>query len=237
METTNMDLKWKLLTEFGASQGVDFCKDAYKFLKEDELRDNLQLESLKIDRNTVTKADLYEISLKDGVYLVYSDGHIELFDGNNSKTNAENVAFKFGPVALKIYDHDFVNVNMKCKSDQESVCEYAERYSEAVTFYDGEKATKDLIARGLSFANKIPNGWFVPAFGQMYVEYALKNRINKALEYLGQEILDDVCYWSSTELSVTYTWYMNFYDGGFNYDDKTDKNLVRVVSAFNPLLH
>lgn len=232
-----MDLKWKLLTEFGASQGVDFCKDAYKFLKEDGLRGNLQLESLKIDRNTAIKADLFEISLKDGVYLVYSDGHIELFDGNNSKTNAENVAFKFGPVALKIYDHDIKNVDMTCKNEREPVCGYAKNYSEAVTFYDGEKATKDLIARGLSFANKIPDGWFVPALGQMYVEYALKNRINKALEYLGQDVLEDAVYWSSTENSADGAWHLSFYDGYFNYNGKTNTARVRAVSAFNPLPH
>lgn len=230
-----MDLKWKLLTEFGASQGVDFCKDAYKFLKEDERRDNLQLERLKINRNTVTKAGLFEISLKDGVYLVYSDGHIELFDGNNSKTKAENVAFKFGPVALKIYDHDIKDADMTCKNEREPVCGYAKNYSEAVTFYDGEKATKDLIARGLSFANKIPNGWFVPAFGQMYVEYALKNRINKALEYLEQDVLENVVYWSSTEDSASYAWYLYFCDGTFRNYYKAGTSRVRAVSAFNSL--
>jgi hypothetical protein len=64
----------------------------------------------------------------------------------------------------------------------------------------------------------------------------MKNQINKALEYIGAELIKDTWYWSSTELSATSAWILDFYAGIFGNDySKTAVYSVRPVSAFNPL--
>ena len=110
-------------------------------------------------------------------------------------------------------------------------------YAEAACDFMGRKHTKDLVSRGLSCVDKLPESkdWYIPAIGELYVMYLMKNQINKALEYIGAELIKDTWYWSSTETSATSAWYLNFSDGCFNYSSKTGDYSVRPVSAFNPL--
>jgi hypothetical protein len=101
----------------------------------------------------------------------------------------------------------------------------------------GRKRTQDLIARGLSCVDKLPESkdWYIPAIGELYVMYLMKNQINKALEYIGAELIKDTWYWSSTEGSATNAWYLSFSNGDFSNYSKTNEHSVRPVSAFNPL--
>jgi hypothetical protein len=101
----------------------------------------------------------------------------------------------------------------------------------------GRKRTQDLVARGLSCVDKLPESkdWYIPAIGELYVMYLMKNQINKALEYIGAELIKDTWYWSSTEYSATGAWELNFDDCYFSYYYKTGEGSVRPVSAFNPL--
>ena len=65
--------------------------------------------------------------------------------------------------------------------------------------------------------------------------YLMKNQINKALEYIGAELIKDTWYWSSTEGSAANAWYLGFGSGFFGTGNKTYEGSVRPVSAFNPL--
>ena len=178
-----------------------------------------------------------ETALKDGVYLVYAD-HIEMFNGHNENPDdVESVAFKFGKVSLKVWGKDIKNVKMTTDKD-EAAMPYVTKYADAAHDFSGKARTEDLLARGLKCkCEGFNRGWYIPSIGELYVMYLMKDAINKALEYTNRTPIQDTWYWSSTEDSATYAWYLDFSNGRFysgNYG-KTNEGSVRPVSAFNPL--
>ena len=76
--------------------------------------------------------------------------------------------------------------------------------------------------------------WFCPAEGQMMLVYAYMNEINYALSLItGSTQLARDWYWSSTEYSSEYAWYLYLNDGYMNGNAKATGTLrVRPVSAF-----
>ena len=253
-----IELKMWLLEKYGISdepKTIDFCREAYKFLVEGDMmvykgqdeNGNHLVERLpqgiKHDGKGNVEmegriAPYIETSIKDDVYLVYADENgnrwYEIFTGHNKKDNAVGVAFKFGKVSLCLYDKNIKDCKMTTQKDEP--CDYITSYAMAAHDFNGHKRTEMLFERGLSCKDRIPNGWFIPSIGELYVMYLCKTCINAALEYIGQDILEDKWYWSSTENSATYAWLLFFGRGGFFYGSyKTLETSVRPVSAFNPL--
>ena len=244
-----IELKLHLLDKYGISdepKTIDFCRDAYKFLVEGDFIKNIGVDANGnhvIERVPHT-ADgaVMEVQPKDGVYLIYEqreNGQLkrwcELFACNNNKDCAVAVAFKFGQVSLILYGQNIEDCNMTCKYKEP--ISFITTHADAACDFMGRKRTQDLIERGLSCVDKLPESkdWYIPAIGELYVMYLMKNKINKALEYIGAELIKDTWYWSSTEYSATYAWSLYFYNGFFGSYGKTNEDSVRPVSAFNPL--
>lgn len=252
METNFKDpieLKLHLLDKYGISnepKTIDFCREAYKFLVEGNF-----IKYMGVDANgnhviervpPATDGAVMEVQPKDGVYLIYEqreNGQLkrwcELFAGNNNKDCAVAVAFKFGQVSLILYGQNIEDCKMTC--DYKEPISVITSYAEAACDFMGRKRTQDLVARGLSCVDKLPESkeWYIPAIGELYVMYLMKNQINKALEYIGAELIKDTLYWSSTEGSATYAWNLYFDYGRFYGNFKTYEGSIRPVSAFNPL--
>ena len=253
METNFKDpieLKLHLLDKYGISEEpktIDFCREAYKFLVEGDF-----IKYMGVDANgnhviervpPTADGAVMEVQPKDGVYLIYEqsdNGQLkrwcELFTGNNNKDCAVAVAFKFGQVSLILYGQNIEDCKMTCE-DKEPISVITS-YAEAACDFMGRKRTQNLIERGLSCVDKLPESkdWYIPAIGELYVMYLMKNQINKALEYIGAELIKGTWYWSSTEYSATCAWYQSFNSGVFgNLGIKANKCSVRPVSAFNPL--
>jgi hypothetical protein len=76
--------------------------------------------------------------------------------------------------------------------------------------------------------------WWLPSLGELMMIYANMRKINYALSLIeGATQLAETWYWSSTEYSATYAWYLYLGNGGALANPKAAIQLrVRAVSAF-----
>ena len=76
--------------------------------------------------------------------------------------------------------------------------------------------------------------WWLPSLGEMMMIYANMTKINYALSLInGATQLVEDAYWTSTECSATYAWYLNLSYGLANGGTKASStSRVRAVSAF-----
>ena len=76
--------------------------------------------------------------------------------------------------------------------------------------------------------------WWLPSLGELMMIYANMRKINYALSLInGATQLAETWYWSSTEYSATYAWFLGLSDGYANTPAKAPGQLrVRPVSAF-----
>ena len=79
------------------------------------------------------------------------------------------------------------------------------------------------------------NNWYVPACGQLALMYLNMTKINAALAKIGGTALAAEGYWSSSEVSSDYAWYMYFDFGRVDdYGDKDINYLVRFIRDITP---
>ena len=76
--------------------------------------------------------------------------------------------------------------------------------------------------------------WWLPSLGELFLMWANFTKINYALSKIsGATPLQQNWYWSSTEYSAMYAWFLGFSDGNQNGSTKsTIQYRVRAVSAF-----
>ena len=77
--------------------------------------------------------------------------------------------------------------------------------------------------------------WWLPSLGELMMIYANMRKINYALSLIeGATQLAETWYWSSTEYSATYAWYLNLDNGiaSNKYTKAANQRRVRAVSAF-----
>ena len=76
--------------------------------------------------------------------------------------------------------------------------------------------------------------WWLPSLGEMMMIYANMTKINYALSLIsGATQLAEAAYWTSTEYSATYAWFLNLYYGSASNNPKASyTGHVRPVSAF-----
>ncbi len=178
--------------------------------------------------------------LADGIYFVYADGEPVLFEGEECRKpgGCIGIGVKWGQHAIVVALQDAANgddITLTNGYDNTDYDGYIDNYLDAVADWDGEANTKHLQEIGLNQRIKLKNGWHIPSLGEMYFVFLNRRRINKALELVGGTPIKGVWYWTSTEYSATYAWYLNLSTGGANhrYPAKASSKLrVRAVSAF-----
>lgn len=189
------------------------------------------------------QAQLPKSGIEDGIYLVHADGKATLFEqeytkDDNMDSEVVAIGLKMGGFGIKIALHDEANgdgitlttkSNSDLKADQDY---YIDKYDDAVADMDGARNTNHL-RNILNPQIKLADDWYIPSLGELYRIFINKKAINAALEFAKGDKLQDRWYWTSTEYSGTYAWYLSLRDGtGYWYAKASSTLRVRAVSAF-----
>ena len=174
----------------------------------------------------------------DGVYLRYSDGHEERFDGKNKKDDVIGVTVHLGErhtciAKFDVKDDDEGNEEfplvekitmvVRRKIKEAFITSHLDAYNDL----DGKKHTESLMHRSC----KIPlaENQYIPSQGEWLLVLMFFKKVQEALDYAHGEMLKNSCYWSSSEYSLDCAWGVSVCGGniGFNFCCKSYTYRVR----------
>ena len=183
-------------------------------------------------------------NMEDGIYLVHADGKATLFEleytkDDNMDSEIVAIGLKMCSFGIKIALHDEAygdRITLTTKSNSDLSADqdyYIDKYDDAVADMDGARNTNHLRSI-LNPQIKLADDWYIPSLGELYRIFINKKAINAALEFAKGDKLQDSWYWTSTEISATYAWHLNLFDGNTNYwyTKASNTTRVRAVSAF-----
>ena len=238
--TGNQELKMQLLDKFASStrpETVDFCKAAFDWLT-DEPKEKPTAEPVGTQVSAVTE------SKPDGIYLIFESGKALPFDPDKGieSDQVENdgpvkyIGIKWGSHTLAVALHDQANsddITLTAKKDDTDYNGYIDNYLDAAADWDGKANTEHLKQIGLNKNIALSDNEYIPALGEMLFVFLNRKAVNQALEAVGGTTIDGVWYWTSTEYSAPYAWYLFLSNGNVSNDTKASfTNRVRAVSAF-----
>ena len=228
--TENQKLKMELLDKFATfdePKSIEVCRQAYKFMVEDE-------------QPTPTLSPLAREGkhLKDGVYYLTEDGTVVPYKATlTAPEDTMGIVLVQGERSIVIALKDCADGEEITLTTQKDPADlkgnYITEYIDAVADWNGQKNTEHLKAVGLSDNISLSDGWYIPSMGEMLFIFTHRKEVNAALEKAGGQPIADDWYWTSTEYSATYAWYLYLGTGRMSGLTKaTRTNRVRPVSAF-----
>ena len=173
--------------------------------------------------------------LADGVYLIDTKGNAVRYDGEDTETTNDTAYIGIvqgsHSVAISLHDVSEDEITLTTGKD-DGKGRYINSYIDAVQDWQGKKNTEHLQAVGLNPAIQLKDGEYIPTLAELYLICLNRKAINAAMRFVGGQELAG-WYWSSTEYSATYAWYLTL-NHGFAYGGTkaTRSNRVRPVSAF-----
>ena len=227
--TENQKLKMELLKEFAISdepKSIEVCRAMYKFMVEDDAAPSAATPAQK--------------HLKDGVYYVCDDENNTVVPYKATLTPPEDAM----GVLLVQGERSIIIALRDCNDGEETTLtkqkdppnlkgNYIDTCIDAVADWNGQKNTEHLKAVGLSDNISLSDGWYIPSMGEMLFIFTHRKEVNAALEKAGGQPIADDWYWTSTESSATYAWYLYLGNGSMSsYAKATITFRVRPVSAF-----
>lgn len=174
-------------------------------------------------------------SRKNGLYLIYGNGHAEPFTGDNSKNCVRYIGLKHGYMsfAISLTEHDSVQLLDDDSREESGSGTYYERECDALFDIDGRGNTERLVARNPKLRNLLEDGEYIPSLGQLNLMAHYMDELNKAFAYVSASPLSSAWYWSSAENSQGYAWYVNFSNGSTSNNYKYSSYRVRAVIDFS----
>lgn len=174
-------------------------------------------------------------SRKNGLYLIYGNGHAEPFTGDNSKNCVRYIGLKHGYMsfAISLTEHDSVQLLDDDSREESGSGTYYERECDALFDIDERGNTERLVARNPKLRNLLEDGEYIPSLGQLNLMAHYMDELNKAFAYVSASPLSSAWYWSSTENSQGYAWYVNFFNGSTSNNYKYSSYRVRAVIDFS----
>lgn len=173
-------------------------------------------------------------SRKDGLYLIYGNGHAEPFTGDNSKDCVQYIGLKhrYMSFAISLTEHDIVQLLDDDSREESGSGTYYERECDALFDIDGRGNTERLVTRNPKLRNLLEDGEYIPSLGQLNLMAHYMDELNKAFAYVSASPLSSTWYWSSTESSQAVAWYVVFSSGLTGTGNKHIGDMVRTVIDF-----
>lgn len=173
----------------------------------------------------------------DGIYLIDVKGNAIKFVGDETETvhDIAYIGIVDGFKRLKVSVNEFEHVLQEDNFNRDSIKDY-EGYIkcelDALMDWNGEENTKHILLQNPALKDKLKEGEYIPALGQLAFIWYHRNQVNEALKFIGCKPLSQSYTWSSTEGSAYYAWGVNFSDGNTYYGYKYNADVVRAVAAF-----
>lgn len=125
-------------------------------------------------------------SRKNGLYLIYGNGHAEPFTGDNSKNCVRYIGLKHGYMsfAISLTEHDSVQLLDDDSREESGSGTYYERECDALFDIDGRGNTERLVARNPKLRNLLEDGEYIPSLGQLNLMAHYMDELNKAFAYV-----------------------------------------------------
>lgn len=173
--------------------------------------------------------------LADGIYLMYGKTAVPYTGYEVSKDGKEGctgIGVKFGGKSLVVVLNDISDDDIELTTKQGGT-RFITDYHQAAEDMDGKAATddiRDILNMGIA------DDEYIPSLGELYFMLAHFTQINAALEAVGGEPMRNDWYWSSTQCSAPYAWYLALgYGNAASATKAAGQGRVRPVSAFLPL--
>ena len=163
-------------------------------------------------------------SRENGLYLIYRDGHAELFTGDNSKDCVRYIGLKHGYMsfAISLTEHDSIQLLDDDSREESGGGTYYERECDALFDIDGRGNTERLVVRNPKLRNLLEDDEYIPSLGQLNLMAHHMDELNKAFAYVSASPLSSAWYWSSIEYSQDIAWGMLLSNG---YTGKGGKHI------------
>lgn len=186
--------------------------------------------------NESTSAPETQQFWSDGIYYVLEGGHLTATDDPKSIAGQViGVAVKMGNRIATVALHDAADgeeialtTDTSCGSEKF----FHPDFFDAITDWDGEANTKD-YGDLLNPEIGLKEGQYIPSLAQLHLILLNIKEVNKALEDVGGSPMRKEWYWSSTEYSAGYSWYVYFSNGNSGSTSKCIANVVRPAVALS----
>ena len=173
--------------------------------------------------------------LPDGVYIITENNQIIPFNSSFCLTeSATYIGLVQGnhSIAIALYDVSESEITLTTKESKKEYGNYKDNYMDAVQDWQGKKNTEHLQAVGLNPAIMLKDGEYIPTLAELYLICLNHKAINAAMRFVGGQELAG-WYWSSTEYSATYAWYLYLNNNIVGDGTKTTLTCrVRLVKQF-----
>lgn len=221
----NQEIKMELLKEFSHVENpVSFCREAYKFLTEDEQKPASPTPIVFRD----------DAIPEDGIYLIYDDNSYRKFDKGCKKEGIKYVGIIHNRHAFSVALKDLgvfhlLKDDVECEEESDLYL-----YSEFDALNDWECVKHTSRVQELGTYIPLKECEYIPSLPMVVTMCYWANRgLNDALEFAGGKPLRmDGSYWSVTEKSKNNAWYVDFVSGYVNSGGKYYGGSVRPVAAF-----
>lgn len=186
--------------------------------------------------NESTSAPEMQQCGSNGVYYVLEGGRLSPVDNLKSISDEIiGVAVKMGDKIATVSLHDAADgeeialtTDTPCGSEKF----FHPDFFDAITDWDGEANTKD-YGDLLNPEIGLKEGQYIPSLAQLHLILLNIKEVNKALEDVGGSPMRKEWYWSSTENSAHYSWYVSFGNGYSGGNGKYNAIVVRPAVALS----